>query len=165
MKNWTVLSLIAVVVVASIYVSVRSVRYLWQQKQDGFRHFTLDEFDSPDAPGSGAQHMSKSFIHQLDDVRDDVGFPLFVTSGYRTVDYNTKVGGIPGSAHTRGLAVDITAPTEGMKRSIATAAISEGITRIGWGRTFIHLDVDQTKPQKITWGYADSPAPNYNSLV
>ena len=60
---------------------------------------------------------------------------------------------------------DIRALTDGQKRAIARAAIAQGITRIGWGRTFIHLDVDGTKPQRVAWGYPGSPAPAYTSLA
>lgn len=130
-----------------------------------FKYFSYAEFDSPDAPGSGAKNMSADFIHQLDKVRAAVGFPLVVTSGYRTPAHNAKVGGVAGSSHTKGLAVDLRALTDAQKRAIAKAAIAQGITRIGWGRTFIHLDVDGSKPQKVTWGYTGSPAPAYNSLA
>ena len=40
-------------------------------------------------------------------LREMWGEPLYVTSGYRTPDYNRKVGGRPQSQHLQGRAVDV----------------------------------------------------------
>lgn len=165
MMRWTVISLAVIIAGLSIYASWKGFRHLQQAKEDGFRHFTYDEFDSPDAPGSGRAQMDTAFIRKLDNIRDRVGLPLFITSGYRTSAHNSTVGGAADSAHLRGLAADIAAPTDAMRRSIAKAAIAEGITRIGWGRTFIHLDADTTKRQQTTWGYSNSTAPSFAELA
>lgn len=46
----------------------------------------------------------------LEQVRDLVGGPVHVSSGYRSKLVNAAVGGAPSSAHTFGLAADITCP-------------------------------------------------------
>lgn len=46
----------------------------------------------------------------LEPLRDDVG-PLIVTSGYRSVDLNTVVGGVADSAHRYGCAADLVPTT------------------------------------------------------
>lgn len=43
----------------------------------------------------------------LDRVRDEFGMPVFVTSGFRSMAVNERVGGVPASAHRKGLAADI----------------------------------------------------------
>lgn len=157
--------LLLLAVVALAYLIIRAARYTNERMKSPFKYFTYSEFDSPDAPGSGEQRMDAAFIHKLDRIRAAVGFPLIVSSGYRTPAHNAKVGGVAGSAHVHGKAADIRALTDEQKRAIAKAAIAEGITRIGWGRTFIHLDVDGTKPQRVVWGYSGSTPPPYSSLA
>lgn len=43
----------------------------------------------------------------LDPVRVEWGQPLVVTSGYRSVELNVRVGGVLNSAHMVGCAVDV----------------------------------------------------------
>lgn len=126
-----------------------------ERKDSPFKYFTWSEFDQPNLEGSGKKYMSEEFIRKLDRVRESVGFPLIINSGYRSPDYNSQVGGVKNSSHIKGLAVDISAITYGMKNDIAKAAINEGITRIGWGNSFIHLDIDDNKTQNIVWGYGN----------
>ena len=128
-----------------------------------FKYFTWSEFDQPNLSGSGAKYMSADFIHKLDAIRKDVGFPLIITSGYRSPEYNAKVGGVANSSHIKGLAADISAITNDMRFEIAKSAIRNGITRIGWGNTFIHLDVDKDKSQEVVWGYGNE-YPNFYEL-
>lgn len=140
-------------------------RFKRQRMNSPFKYFSWEEFDSADAPGSGKAHMSEDLVRRLDRIREAVGFPLIVSSGYRTPAHNAAVGGVANSAHVAGLAVDLRAITDAQKRAIAKAAIAEGIVRIGWGRTFIHLDIDSSKPQRTAWGYTGSPAPSFSSLA
>lgn len=153
--------LVAVAAVAAYFITREAVRRM----KSPFKYFTWSEFDSPDAPGSGERFMSRELVQKLDAIRAEVGFPMRITSGYRTAAHNAKVGGVPNSAHTKGLAVDIRATSDAQKRAIASAAIRQGISRIGWGSNFIHLDIDRTKPQNVAWGYTGSQAPPYSSLA
>lgn len=43
----------------------------------------------------------------LDAVRIEWGQPILVNSGYRSVELNARVGGVPTSAHMVGRAVDV----------------------------------------------------------
>lgn len=56
----------------------------------------------------------------LDDVRKDFRGPIRVNSGFRSEAVNKAVGGVPGSAHTRGLAADVCAAegSEGANRRL-----------------------------------------------
>ena len=71
-----------------------------------FKYFTYEEFDSPDVQGSG-QMMSEDLILILESIRNELGKPVIITSGYRTEAHNEKVGGKPNSSHLKGLAADI----------------------------------------------------------
>lgn len=43
---------------------------------------------------------------ELQKVRDYIKRPIIITSGYRTPEWNKRVGGVSNSYHTQGLAVD-----------------------------------------------------------
>ena len=74
-----------------------------------YKWFKMSEFDSPDQPGSG-ELMEPVVVQALDIARDIYGFPMKVTSGFRSVQHNKTVGGSPKSSHLLGWAVDIAVP-------------------------------------------------------
>ena len=125
-----------------------------------FKYFNYSEFDSPDAPGSGKDHMKESFIHMLDDARERAGIPFYISSGYRTASHNQQVGGEPNSSHMIGYAADISAPIAAMRKAIIKAAVAAGFKRIGEGSNFVHLDTDPNKPQYAYWQYGNQPSFN-----
>lgn len=100
-----------------------------------FRHFSFDEFD---CPCCGKNWIKVSFVKKLDLVRDQLGAPIYVDSGYRCADHNEKVGGKRGSQHLRGGAADIRA--EDMDKLYEICC--EVFKAVGDGRAkgFIHVD-------------------------
>lgn len=68
------------------------------------RHFHPSEVASRD---NDRIWVSKAMITALDRVRDDVGRPLRILSGYRDPAWNRRVGGARRSRHIHGDAVDI----------------------------------------------------------
>jgi hypothetical protein len=116
------------------------------------RNFKPREFDSPDAQGSGSR-MDYSFMVRLDQVRSDVGFPLVVRSGYRTLAHNTAVGGVEESDHMSGEGSDVKALTSSTRMAIVRAALARGFVRIGIGDTFVHLGSAAHLPQRVLWLY------------
>jgi uncharacterized protein YcbK (DUF882 family) len=118
------------------------------------KHFQPSEFDSPDEPGSGFAHFSLIFALKLDEMREEAGFPFIVDSGYRTVAHNASLeGAVDGSAHCSGLAVDLACRTSGQRMRLVELALKHDIRRIGIGKTFVHLDIDSTKPKNVIWLY------------
>ena len=83
--------------------------------------------------------MNEDFMYRLDNLRERFGFPIAVTSGYRTPYHNKAVGGSPKSAHILGRAADIVVIPERRTRLIHWAH-RIGFTGIGIAETFIHLD-------------------------
>ena len=77
---------------------------------------------------------------------------ITVNSGFRCVPYNAKIGGVPGSAHTIGLAIDASCESGWQRLMLIRTLIANGIHRIGIGKTFVHFDIDETKPKSI-WLY------------
>jgi zinc D-Ala-D-Ala carboxypeptidase len=57
----------------------------------------------------------------LEIVRARLGFPIVISSGYRSPDLNKAVGGAPNSAHVLGWAADITCPGFGNPLQVARA--------------------------------------------
>ena|SRR3990167_3029418 len=115
-------------------------------------HFKIQEFDSPDKPGSG-KNMQKSTLEMLDKARGLADIPFVINSGFRTDVHNRRVGGVDSSAHTGGYAVDIKA-TEGRQRFIILRALmGVGFNRLGIASTFIHVDNDPEKPENVLWKY------------
>ncbi len=112
------------------------------------KYFTPAEFDSPDEPGSGKK-MDSGFMITLDMLREKLGRALIINSGYRTLQHNRAIGGVPNSAHTRGLAADISCLDSAFRYQIITEALKLGITRFEIAPAHIHLDADPSLPQNV----------------
>lgn len=113
------------------------------------KYFKPFEFDSPDARGSGEKNMNLEFVLKLDTMRDLIKRPLYITSGYRTSEYNKIVGGVENSAHLKGLAVDIRVLDSNLRFLIMYYAMQLGVRRIEDAAAHIHLDLDKTLPQDV----------------
>lgn len=119
-------------------------------------YFKSSEFDSPDKPGSG-ELMKFDLLQKLNRARGFAGIPFVITSGYRTPEHNAKVGGVPGSSHCKGLAVDIACNTSAARFQIVNSLMMAGFNRIGIGNTFIHVDCDPEKAPGVIWTYKPKP--------
>ena len=69
-------------------------------------HFESYEFDCKSLPNSGI-NMDDAFLQMLNDARGIAGIPFKITSGYRSVSHNKKIGGVQNSSHLIGKACDI----------------------------------------------------------
>ncbi len=87
------------------------------------------------------------------------GQPITVLSAYRTPEYNRKVGGVSGSQHQYGRAMDLRAP-KGMTinefykiiRKLADRKIT-AIRGVGKYSTFVHIDVRESDKLAL-WDYS-----------
>jgi zinc D-Ala-D-Ala carboxypeptidase len=121
------------------------------------KHFTLSEFDSPDAPGSGS-NMKEEFLTKLDKAREIAGIPFRINSGFRTKNHNISLQkkgyrAVTNSPHLGGWAADIHCNDSVNRFKIVNALLEAGFTRIGIAGTFVHCDCDPTKPQSLIWTY------------
>lgn len=64
-------------------------------------------------------------------VRDCLGVPVFISSGYRAPAVNRAVGGATNSQHTQGLAADFKAPAFGMPSTIVRHLLQHS-TQVRW---------------------------------
>lgn len=69
------------------------------------KHFKVKEFACKD--GSPVVFIDDYLYTILDILRNKLGKPVVITSGYRTPEHNKKVGGAKYSYHMRGMAADI----------------------------------------------------------
>lgn len=118
-----------------------------------FRYFKYSEFDSPDEPGSGERFMSDKLIMMLDEARKDFGRPMRINSGYRTEAHNKKVGGVADSPHMAGVAADIKINNSRDRHDLIVSLLKSNFNRIGIGKNFIHVDIDETKDPDVIWLY------------
>lgn len=69
------------------------------------RHFKVKEFACKD--GSQVVFIDDYLCTILDILRNKIGKPVIITSGYRTPEWNKKCNGAKYSYHMRGMAADI----------------------------------------------------------
>ena len=117
-----------------------------------FPNFRAEEFQSPDEKGSGEQ-MQVDFLRQLQAARYLCVTPFRISSGYRSINHNRKVGGVRDSSHLYGWAADLQVRNNFERQEILTALIEVGFNRIGIGTNYIHVDNDPNKPINRIWLY------------
>ena len=78
-------------------------------------------------PPPEAQQALRTLVEQvLDPLREQLGRPVRVTSGYRGAEINRAVGGAPHSQHVLGEAVDLV--VDGLtSRQLASALLDAGL--------------------------------------
>jgi len=119
-------------------------------------HFTLDEFAQPQRYGCPAlaypwQWVSERLLplcQMLERVRQAcAGRPVLVCSGYRSLVYNTRMGGAVDSQHCQGRAADVL--VDGLLvsdvRHVVEQLLMDGslplLKGVGIYPTFMHLDI------------------------
>ena len=103
--------------------------------------------------GCGLFNMDAHLIGELQEFRDSADRPVVINSGSRCPYHNHVEGGTNHSAHLTGKAVDIQALTSQERFEIVSYFIWLGYTRIGIGKTFVHVDCDEDNPQCVIWLY------------
>ena len=96
--------------------------------------------------------MDVNFLAKLDEAREYAEIPFIINSAYRSPSHPLSIKN-PTSSHIKGLAVDISVKDSRQRFLILNALIAVGFTRIGVAGTFIHVDLDCDKSQKVIWTY------------
>lgn len=119
-----------------------------------WRYFQFHEFTCQ--CGCRGNDIDASFVDKLDELRQAVGFPFIITSGYRCPDHNEKVSSTQSRTgpHTTGRAVDILASHANAVELVAVGYRMGfkgfGVNQKGEGR-IIHLD--DARPHLKMWSY------------
>lgn len=122
-------------------------------------HFTLAEMCNSQAairnrldnrPGDVEIENLKRVAATLEQVRELVGKPINVSSGYRSPAVNRAVGGSSASAHMRGLAADITVSGMTAKNLATLISMSkiEFDQLILEGGSWVHIGLSENKPRQ-----------------
>lgn len=117
-------------------------------------NFKVKEFACKD--GSNAIFVDDELVRVLQDIRDHFNRPVTITSAYRTVSHNKKVGGSPKSQHLYGTAADIQVkdtPPEFVAQYTETLLPNTGgiglyPKKSGRAKGWVHVD---TRPKKSRW--------------
>lgn len=122
----------------------------YSKAQDGAKklssNFVVSEFACKD--GSDAVLVAPRLVMVLQSIRSHFGAAVTINSGYRTPDYNAKVGGVAHSQHCYGTAADIVVKG---KTPTQVAAYAREIMP-DWGgvgiyakQGFTHIDVREAR--------------------
>ena len=119
-------------------------------------NFNINEFECHDGTGVPwdlVENVQK-LANNLQVLRDTIGKPIHVVSGYRNPTYNKRIGGAKRSYHMKAMAADIR--VNGMTPKAIKAAIEILITEgkmeqggIGLYKTFVHYD---NRGRRSRWG-------------
>jgi uncharacterized protein YcbK (DUF882 family) len=115
-------------------------------------HFKLQEFNQKQSPLSLEKiKVSPMLIQKLELLRSAIGDkPITITSGYRTPEYNKKVGGVTNSQHIRGNAADI------MVKGMSSQELKKYAEKVGFSfiqtykdKPHLHVDIREPKEDYI----------------
>lgn len=112
------------------------------------KDFYWKEFESRDGatmPATVKKNITL-LAQSLQALRDKIGKPILINSGYRSPSHNKRIGGVPNSQHTLGKAADIKVHglspkqvAEEIEKLIKAGKMKEGA--IGVYSTFVHYDI------------------------
>jgi len=112
------------------------------------KNFNLYEFESKDGAEFTCELKMnlKELALNLQVLRDALGLPIHINSGYRSLTHNRAVGGAKNSQHLLGKAGDITVNgyTPFDIKSKIEGLIKQGRMKnggVGLYNTFVHYDV------------------------
>ena len=113
------------------------------------KYFNESEF-------SNFEMMDEKLLSMLDDMRETYGYPIKITSSYRSPEHPIEAPKEQPGEHAYGAAVDIESVGGGKTFRLVKAAIEVGFTRIGISRIkgFIHLGIGYSgAPDTTIWTY------------
>jgi uncharacterized protein YcbK (DUF882 family) len=124
-------------------------------RKEAVSYFKISEFDSKD--GAEMPYDVKMNVIELIDnlnvLRQELGSPLYVNSGYRSPEHNKSIGGSLNSQHLTGKAADIRSNEytpkqikEKIEELIKVGKMKQG--GLGLYPTFCHYDI---RGKKARW--------------
>lgn len=120
------------------------------------RNFVSKEFECRCLKDCGNQYVSEELLNRLQSVRDEMGCPITVTSGFRCREHQEHLRGsgiktATGiSTHELGIAVDVQVAPSKMDKLYSI--LEKYFKSIGVARTFFHVDLRNDK-EKRRWKY------------
>lgn len=128
-------------------------------------HFDLQEFTySETAKRYGIKNKPKTLIIDnirtlceeiLEPLRLEIGKPIHISSGYRCLELNKKIGGVPTSQHCLGQACDF--KVEGMTSYEIVKVILElnlPFDQVGLYDSFVHISYGERHRRQLFYNKA-----------
>ncbi len=122
------------------------------------RSATADHYKIDNTPTAEHLENLRQLSHTLEEVRAFLGFPLLITSGYRSPALNRAVDGSSTSSHCHGLAADFHCPGFGSDLKVCHALAKSGIKfdqlifEQGKIATWVHLGIgDKLRQEVLSW--------------
>ena len=116
------------------------------------RNFVPSEFNTG---GAETFCMDTRILNIIQTLRDILGVQIVVNSGFRTEEYNKKVGGAKDSLHLKGMAIDFTLNSEGIAKYNILNVVS--ILHLLMKKNRVYdaggIEVDIHPEKKNGWGY------------
>lgn len=112
------------------------------------RYFKTEEFNCQE---TGNNLMSPIFLDRLDELRERCGFPFMITSGYRDPTHSIEAAKPKPGTHAQGIAADIRVVDSVQRHILLTNALLLGFSGVGVDKSFIHVDIRDTRP--VIWVY------------
>lgn len=111
------------------------------------KYFSKTEFCCKHCGQLPENGIDERLLAVLDDVREKVGSPIFVSSGYRCLVHNKNIGGASQSYHVKGMAADVYSndlDVHCLKKVIKEVMVSKGLEgglQEYTDQEFVHVDV------------------------
>ena len=122
----------------------------WPKELPSYANFIPEEFQCKD--GSKYLIIHELLVSGLQQIRTLANRPVTLNSAFRTVEYNSEIGGVPDSYHTKGMAADCVIHGYSVAQM---AAIAERIPQFADGgigaykeKWFVHVDVRKDGPAR-----------------
>ena len=138
------------------------------------RYFSLDEltfsdnavrFQIDNTPSPEIVARLTDAALQLDKVRDLLGFPINVNSGYRSDKLNAAIHGAKNSAHTLGYAIDFVCRDFGTPLQICQKIVASGLKfdQLIQEGTWVHISFDPRMRQDVKTAIFGGGSTSYRS--
>ena len=135
-------------------------------------HFTLDELTFSQTavrhninnnPSSSVRNNLKTLADNLEKIRTLLGHPLRISSGFRCMELNRKIGGSVNSSHMDGLAADFTCEKFGKPIDVVKALHKSGIKvdQVICEGTWVHVSFDPKMRQQFLTATFMNGKPSY----
>jgi uncharacterized protein YcbK (DUF882 family) len=110
--------------------------------ENKIRFFKFSEFVKEEGG-----YIDSNLVLKMERLREYCGFPLIITSGYRSAQKNKEVGGASASFHLKGQAVDVS--IKGFSPSMLYRLV-KGAFLVGFGGVIlypshVHLDIREVE--------------------
>lgn len=108
------------------------------------RSQTAERLGINNTPSPVVMNNLRTLCETLEQIRELLDRPIQITSGYRSIELNRKVGGASTSAHLSGFAADFTCDSFGTPKEIVKKILDSNIKfdQLICEGTWVHISVD-----------------------